>query len=58
MLAEVTMPQPSIITCWRRALWYRLRKNSLIFGDCLRITVGTPEENNRLIEALKNFKDQ
>ncbi|HTE07313.1 MAG TPA: histidinol-phosphate transaminase [Flavitalea sp.] len=36
----------------------RLRKNILIFGDCLRITVGTPEENGRLIEALKNFKEQ
>jgi histidinol-phosphate/aromatic aminotransferase/cobyric acid decarboxylase-like protein len=33
-----------------------MRKNVLIFGDCLRITVGTPEENERLIEALKNFR--
>lgn len=30
-------------------------RNSMI-QDCLRITIGTPEENNALINALKNFE--
>ena len=30
-------------------------RNSLV-SNCLRITVGTPEENNKLIQALKSIK--
>ena len=31
----------------------RYRGNELHCKDCLRITVGTPEENNRLLELLQ-----
>ena len=31
----------------------RNRSNQLLCEQCLRFTVGTPEENDRLIEALK-----
>ena len=34
----------------------RDRSNALHCENCLRITVGTPEENVKLIEALKNYK--
>jgi len=31
----------------------RFRGNELHCTDCLRITVGTPDENNRLLELLE-----
>jgi histidinol-phosphate aminotransferase len=34
----------------------RDRSNALHCENCLRITIGTPEENVKLIEALKNYK--
>ena len=34
----------------------RNRNSVTLCGNCLRITVGTPEENNTLIEALKRWK--
>lgn len=33
----------------------RNRSNVILCGDCLRITVGTPEQNNELAEAIKQF---
>lgn len=33
----------------------RNRSNVILCEDCLRITVGTPKENEQLIEALKNY---
>jgi len=33
----------------------RNRTNTLHCADCLRITIGTPEENERLLEALRFF---
>ena len=33
----------------------RNRSNVLLCEDCLRITIGTPEQDLQLIEALKNF---
>ena len=33
----------------------RNRTNIALCGDCLRITIGTPEENDKLLEALKNY---
>ncbi|MEP7233064.1 MAG: histidinol-phosphate transaminase [Ginsengibacter sp.] len=35
----------------------RNRSNEPLCKNCLRITVGTPQENQALIEALKNYKD-
>ena len=34
----------------------RNRHTVTLCGNCLRITIGTPEENNTLIEALKKLK--
>ncbi|MGZ3940197.1 MAG: histidinol-phosphate transaminase [Flavisolibacter sp.] len=34
----------------------RNRSNVILCEDCLRITVGTPDENKQLIQALKNYK--
>jgi histidinol-phosphate aminotransferase len=34
----------------------RDRSNVVQCDNCLRITVGTPEENQRLLAALQNFK--
>jgi histidinol-phosphate aminotransferase len=36
----------------------RDRSSALHCDDCLRITVGTPEENGKLIETLKNYEAQ
>ena len=33
----------------------RNRSNVILCEDCLRITVGTPKENEQLIETLKNY---
>jgi histidinol-phosphate aminotransferase len=33
----------------------RNRSNVILCEDCLRITVGTPKENEQLISALKNY---
>jgi histidinol-phosphate aminotransferase len=33
----------------------RNRSNVILCEDCLRITVGTPKENEQLIAALKNY---
>jgi histidinol-phosphate aminotransferase len=38
-----------------RGIIVRDRSNVILCDDCLRITVGTPEENQQLIETLKIF---
>jgi len=58
ILAEVSNASAVYHYLLEAGIVVRLRKNILIFGDCLRITVGTPEENSRVVEALKNFKEQ
>ncbi len=58
ILAEVSNAPAVYQYLLEAGIVVRLRKNILIFGDCLRITVGTPEENLRVIGALKNFKEQ
>jgi histidinol-phosphate aminotransferase len=39
-----------------RGIIVRNRNNISLCGNCLRITVGIREENNRLIETLKEYK--
>ena len=34
----------------------RDRSKVILCDDCLRITIGTPEENNQLMDALKKYK--
>lgn len=38
-----------------RGIIVRDRSKVILCDDCLRITIGTPEENNHLLEALKKF---
>ncbi len=38
-----------------RGIIVRDRSQVILCDDCLRITIGTPEENNQLLEALKNY---
>jgi histidinol-phosphate aminotransferase len=38
-----------------RGIIVRDRSNVILCNDCLRITIGTPEENNQLIDALKKY---
>jgi histidinol-phosphate aminotransferase len=38
-----------------RGIIVRNRSNVILCDDCLRITVGTPEQDKQLIEALKNY---
>jgi histidinol-phosphate aminotransferase len=39
-----------------RGIIVRNRSNVSLCADCLRITVGTPEENAVLLNELKNYK--
>jgi histidinol-phosphate aminotransferase len=38
-----------------RGIIVRDRSNVILCNDCLRITIGTPEENNQLLNALRNL---
>ncbi len=38
-----------------RGIIVRDRSKVILCDDCLRITIGTPEENNQLLEALKKY---
>jgi histidinol-phosphate aminotransferase len=38
-----------------RGIIVRDRSRVILCDDCLRITIGTPEENHQLIEALNNY---
>jgi histidinol-phosphate aminotransferase len=40
----------------QRGIIVRNRNRVTLCAGCLRITVGTPEENHALIEALKSFE--
>mgnify|MGYP002403991011 CR=1 FL=1 len=45
--------------CYAHLLEYgivvRDRSNVILCEDCLRITIGTPSQNVKLLEALKRF---
>ncbi|MFN5169349.1 MAG: histidinol-phosphate transaminase [Cyclobacteriaceae bacterium] len=42
----------------QRGIVVRLRSSLLLFGDCLRLTVGTSEENKKLLSALAEILNQ
>lgn len=42
----------------REGIIVRNRSRVELCGDCLRITIGTPQENNRLLAALRSYKVQ
>jgi histidinol-phosphate aminotransferase len=42
----------------QRGIVVRLRSSLLLYGDCLRLTVGTSEENQKLLSALEEILNQ
>jgi histidinol-phosphate aminotransferase len=53
----VKMPDATAIYSYlkEKGIIVRNRSNVILCQDCLRITVGTPAENEQLILALKNY---
>ncbi|MBL7721268.1 MAG: histidinol-phosphate transaminase [Chitinophagaceae bacterium] len=39
----------------RKGIIVRDRSNVILCDECLRITIGTPDENNQLVDALKTY---
>ena len=50
------MPPEDIMNLSKKALLVRNRTNQANCDNCLRITVGTKEENKRLINTLKDIQ--
>ena len=50
------MLRKSITTWW--IIIVRNRSSVTLCQDCLRITIGTRPENDTLLEALKNYKEE
>jgi histidinol-phosphate aminotransferase len=42
----------------KKGIIVRDRSNVALCENCLRITVGTPDENKILVEALASFKNE
>lgn len=42
----------------REGIIVRNRSRVELCGNCLRVTIGTPQENNRLLAALRSYKPQ
>ena len=40
----------------RQGIIVRNRSRVELCGDCLRVTIGTPQENSRLLGALRTYK--
>ncbi len=40
----------------QKGIIVRNRTNVILCEDCLRITVGTPEQNQQLINTIKDYK--
>ena len=54
-LAKVTDAKLAYAYLVSKGIIVRNRTNVALCGDCLRITIGTPEENNQMLEALKDY---
>lgn len=55
-LAKVTDATSIYAYLVRKGIIVRNRTNVTLCGNCLRVTIGTPEENNALLDALKKMK--
>jgi histidinol-phosphate aminotransferase len=55
LLAKITDATAIYNYLKEKGIIVRNRSNVILCDDCLRITVGTPNENAQLIEALKNY---
>lgn len=56
ILVEVTNADTIYKNLVRQGIIVRNRTNVTMCNGCLRITVGKPDENDALLEALKNVK--
>jgi histidinol-phosphate aminotransferase len=56
LLARLNEATPVYEYLKQRGIIVRNRSNVLLCEGCLRITVGTAEEDKQLIEALKQYK--
>jgi histidinol-phosphate aminotransferase len=52
VLARITSAREAYLSLIKKGIVVRDRSNVILCDDCLRITVGTPGENNKLIQAL------
>ncbi|HRE74844.1 MAG TPA: histidinol-phosphate transaminase [Flavobacteriales bacterium] len=55
LLVRFVQPQEVFLYLIKKQIIVRDRSNVILCDDCLRITIGTPEENHALLEALKNY---
>jgi histidinol-phosphate aminotransferase len=55
VLAKMTKATAIYDYLKEKGIIVRNRSNVILCEDCLRITVGTPSENEQLIEALKSY---
>jgi histidinol-phosphate aminotransferase len=57
VLAKMTSATAIYTYLKEKGIIVRNRSNVLLCEDCLRITVGTPEQDKQLLEALKAYQD-
>ena len=55
-LAKVTGADEIYAYLVRQGIIVRNRSRVELCGDCLRVTIGTPQENSRLLGALRTYK--
>ncbi len=55
VLAKIKSARSVYLSLVKKGIVVRDRSNVILCDDCLRITVGTPEENSKLIQALKEI---
>lgn len=55
LLVKMTAAKLIYTYLTEKGIIVRDRSNVILCDDCLRITIGTPDENNQLIERLKEY---
>ena len=55
LLVKVKEARKMYLRLQQQGIVVRDRSNVLLCDDCLRITIGTVDENKKLIEAIKDF---
>nr|MCU0383464.1 aminotransferase class I/II-fold pyridoxal phosphate-dependent enzyme [Cyclobacteriaceae bacterium] len=55
LLVKVNEARKMYLRLQQQGIIVRDRSNVLLCDDCLRITIGTPTENKKLIEAIQNL---
>lgn len=55
VLVKIKSAREVYLSLIKKGIVVRDRSNVILCDDCLRITIGTPEENSQLIQALKSI---